>query len=55
MIKEYEAKISDLLYTIGQESECAYKNMRLLCILLKVPYPPKPMEKANQQPINAGN
>jgi len=50
-----EQEISDLLYTIGQESSTAYTKMLFLCILLNVPYPPKPMEKANQQPINAGN
>jgi len=48
MNKEYESQISDLLYTIGQESQYAYKNMLFLCTLLRVPYPPKPMEKANQ-------
>jgi len=55
MNEKFEPTVSDLLYTIGQESEHAYKNMRFLCVLLKVPYPPKPMEKANQQPTNAGN
>ncbi len=43
--------ISELLYTIGQESEHAYKNMLLLCTLLGVTYPPEPTEKANQRPV----
>jgi len=55
MTENKKEKISDLLYTIGQESENAYSHMIFLCTLLDVPYPPKQMEKANQQPTNAGN
>jgi len=40
-----EEQLSDLLYSIGMESQEAWHHMRLLCALLDVEYPPKKMEK----------